>query len=211
MLPKDVHDQVVQLILRTKQQSPLLIGLSIIGMVWVCSGVVGVVERCLLRLLGRPSIGFVLGKLRNLAVAAAVAVLIVLMVLVASAGTGLVRRLHVDPTLIRLPLPLASLGLTVLLCGSVFRVLAGPSLRWRSALLGGIVGGLVLAVTPTVAGYYLRLVAGRTPVELFLMLAGVLVTCYLAAFGLLLGVGVTARIQLGRPLGAAAAPSAPES
>ena len=45
-------------------------------------------------------------------------------------------------------------------------------------------------ITPTAAGYYLRLVAGRTPVELFLMLAGVLFTCYLAAFGLLLGTGV---------------------
>jgi hypothetical protein len=44
-------------------------------------------------------------------------------------------------------------------------------------------------------------VAGRTPAELFLMLTGVLATCYLAALGLLLGAGVTARIQLGRRLG----------
>ncbi|MGO9974862.1 MAG: hypothetical protein ACLP01_19080 [Solirubrobacteraceae bacterium] len=54
------------------------------------------------------------------------------------------------------------------------------------------------------AGYYLRLVAGRTPVELFLMLAGVLFTCYLASTGLLLGVGVTTRVELGRPLGSTA-------
>ena len=32
------------------------------------------------------------------------------------------------------------------------------------------------------------------------MLAGVLFTCYLAAFGLLLGAGVAARAQLGRQL-----------
>jgi hypothetical protein len=31
--------------------------------------------------------------------------------------------------------------------------------------------------------------------EVFLMLAGVLITCYLAAFGLLLGAGVAARVQ----------------
>jgi uncharacterized BrkB/YihY/UPF0761 family membrane protein len=48
VLPKDVHDQLVDLILRTKQQSPLLVAGSIIGMVWVSSGVVGVLERCLL-------------------------------------------------------------------------------------------------------------------------------------------------------------------
>ena len=60
---------------------------------------------------------------------------------------------------------------------------------------------LVLQATPAAAGYYLRFVAGHTPVQLFLMLAGVLVTCYLAAFGLLLGAGVTARVQLGHRLG----------
>ena len=54
-LPNDVHDQLVTLILRTKEQSPLLIAASIIGMVWVSSGAVGVIERCLLRLLARPS------------------------------------------------------------------------------------------------------------------------------------------------------------
>jgi hypothetical protein len=59
---------------------------------------------------------------------------------------------------------------------------------------------VILNITPTAAGYYLRLVAGRTPVELFLMLAGVLFTCYLAAFGLLLGAGVAARGQLGQQL-----------
>ena len=32
------------------------------------------------------------------------------------------------------------------------------------------------------------------------MLAGVLITCYLAAFGLLLGAGVAARVQRGQQL-----------
>jgi hypothetical protein len=45
VLPKDVRDQLVTLILRTKEQSPLLIAASIIGMVWVSSGAVGVIER----------------------------------------------------------------------------------------------------------------------------------------------------------------------
>lgn len=197
VLPRDIHDQVVALILRTKNESPLLIVASIGGMVWISSGAVGVVERCLTRLLARSGIGLVLGKLRNLALAGAVTTVIVLMVLVASAGTGLVRRLDVSPALIRLGIPLVSLALTMLLCGGVYRMLAGGSLHRRAALTGGFVSALILLATPTATGYYLRLVAGRTPVELFLMLSGVLVTCYLASLGLLLGAALTARIQLG--------------
>jgi membrane protein len=206
VLPKDVRDQIVALILRTKDDSPLLIAGSIVGMVWVSSGAVGVLERCLSRLLAQSNAGLVIGKLRNLAVAAAVTTMIVLMVLMASAGTGLVQRLHVNPTLIRVAIALTSLALIVLLCSAVFRVLVGDSLRWRAALAGGMVSGLILEVTPTAAGYYLRYVAGRSPVELFLILTGVLVTCYIAALGLLLGAGVTARIQLGQRLGVIDAP-----
>jgi uncharacterized BrkB/YihY/UPF0761 family membrane protein len=199
VLPKDVHDQLVALILRTKERSPLLIAASIIGMVWVSSGAVGVIERCLLRLLARSSRGVVRGKLRNLAVAAVVTVVVMLMVAVATAGTDLVGRLKVNPTAIRLAVPLISLALTALLCGVVFRALAGESLRWRAAWAGAALSAVILNITPTAAGYYLRLVAGRTPVELFLVLAGVLFTCYLAAFGLLLGASVAARVQ--RPAG----------
>jgi hypothetical protein len=72
VLPKDVHDQLVTLILGTKHRSPLLIVASIIGMVWVSSGAAGVIEPCLLGLLARPSAGVVRGKLRNLADAAMV-------------------------------------------------------------------------------------------------------------------------------------------
>jgi uncharacterized BrkB/YihY/UPF0761 family membrane protein len=201
VLPKDVHDQIVDLILRTKRDSPLLIAVSIAGMLWTCSGAVGVLARCLSRLLAIPGLGILLGKLRNIGVAAGLTTLVVLMVLVASAGTGIAHRLELDSLAFRLIVPLASLAITVFVCGGVYWVLAGRAVRWSAALAGGLVGGLVLQATPTAAGYYLRAVAGRTPVELFLMLAGVLITCYLAAFGLLLGAGVVARIHLGRRLG----------
>lgn len=201
VLPKDVKDQIVDLILRTKRDSPLLIAGSIAGMLWTCSGAVGVLARCLSRLLGIPGTGIVLGKLRNLGIAAALTILIVLMVIVASAGTGLVHRLEVDYVLIRLTVPLISLSIALLICAGVYWSVAVGNLSLSAALAGGAVGGLILQLTPTAAGYYLRWVSGHTPVELFLMLAGVLFTCYLAAFGLLLGAGVTARIQIGRRLG----------
>ena len=202
VLPKDVRDQVVELILRTKRDSPLLIIVSIAGMLWTCSGAVGVLARCLSRMLTLPGSGIVVGKLRNLGIAAALTTLIVLMVIVASAGTDIVRRLGVDSVLIRVSVPVLSLSITVLICAGVYWLLSARSVGLRASLGGGALGALILQATPTAAGYYLRFVAGHTPVELFLMLAGVLITCYLAALGLLLGAGVTARLQLGRRLGA---------
>ena len=53
--------------------------------------------------------------------------------------------------------------------------------------------GLGLQGTPTLLGVYLPLVAGHTPVEVFLVLAGVLFTCYLAALALLLGAALAVR------------------
>ncbi len=197
-LPRNVHDEIVQLILRTHRDSALLIIGSIAGMLWTSSGAVGVLERSLSRLLGRAGKGIVVGKLHNIGVAAAVTVLVVMMVLVASAGTGVVRELRLNSVLTRIAVPIVSIALTAFLCGGVYWVLSGGQARWRSALLGGLAGGVLLQVTPTAAGYYLRYVAGNTPVELFLMLAGVLITCYLAAMSLLIGAGVTVRLQLGR-------------
>ena len=72
VLPSDVSDQVVQLILRTRRDSPILIAISIVLMVWTSSGAVGVVERVISRLLGRPRFGMVILKLRQLGLAAGV-------------------------------------------------------------------------------------------------------------------------------------------
>lgn len=201
VLPKDAHDQVVALVLRTKRDSPLLIAAAIVGMVWASSGSVGVINRCLSRMLSIKGPNLVLGKLRDIGVAFAVAALVVVLVLLASAGTGLVDRLHVNATLVRVALPLLLLGVIVVICASVFRVLGRERVSWRAALAGGGVSGVILLVTPTLAGYYTRWIANNTPVKVFLVLAGVLITCYVVAFGLLLGTGVAARLQLGHRLG----------
>jgi uncharacterized BrkB/YihY/UPF0761 family membrane protein len=197
VLPKDVHDQVVALVLRTKRDSPLLIAAAIVGMVWASSGAVGVLDRSLSRLLSIRGPNPVVGKLRNLGVAFAVALLVVLMVLLATAATGLVDRVHVNATSVRVAVPLVLLVVIVLICASVFRVLGGETVSWHAALAGGAASGVILLITPTLAGYYTRWVADGTPVKAFLVLAGVLITCYIVAFGLLLGTAVVARVQLG--------------
>jgi uncharacterized BrkB/YihY/UPF0761 family membrane protein len=170
-------------------------------MLWTSSGAVGVLQRCLSRLLALPDTGIVRGRLKNIRIAAALTMVIVLMVVAASAGTGIVHRLDIDPLLLRVAVPLLSLAITVATVAAVYRSQAGEQVRRRAALAGGALGAVVLLATPTAAGYYLRFVAGHTPVKLFLMLSGVLMTCYLAALGLLLGAAVTARVQLGHRLG----------
>ena len=203
VLPEDAQDQIVALVLRTERDSPFLIAGAIVGMVWTSSGSVGVIDRCLSRMLSIKGPSLLVGKLRNLGVAFAVAVLVVVMVVLATAGTGLVERLHVNATLLRIALPLLLLTVIVLICASVFRVLGGERVSWRAALAGGGVSGVILMVMPTLAGYYTYWVASNAPVRLFLVLAGVLVTCYIVAFGVLLGTGVAARLELGQRVPAA--------
>jgi uncharacterized BrkB/YihY/UPF0761 family membrane protein len=58
VLPKDVHDQLVDLVLRTRRNSPLLIALSVAAMVWVSSGAVAVIEPYLSRLLSSDHKGW---------------------------------------------------------------------------------------------------------------------------------------------------------
>ena len=200
VLPQDVHDQIVALVLRTKRDSPLLIAGAIVGMLWTSSGSVGVIDRCLRRTLSIKSPNPVVGKLRSIGVAFVVAVLVVMMVSLATVGTGLVERFHVNATLVRLALPLLLLTAIVLICASVFRALGGERVSWHAALAGGGVSGVILLITPTVAGYYTRWVANNTPVKVFLVLAGVLIAFDVVAFGLLLGTGVVARVQLGQRL-----------
>ena len=200
VLPKDVHDQVVTLVLRTQRDSPFLIAGAVLGMVWTCSGSVGVLDRCLRRMLSITAPNPVVGKLRNIGEAFVVALLVVVLVLLASAGTGLVDRLHLDATLVRVALPLLLLTVIVVICASVFRMLGGERVSWHAVLAGGGVSGAILLITPTLAGYYTRWVANNTPVKVFLILAGVLITCYLVASGLLLGTAVVARVRLGHRL-----------
>lgn len=200
VLPPDVHDQLVQLILRTHHNSPLLIAGSVLVMVWVSSGAVGVIERCMSRMLARERRSPLAGKLRNLGLACAFALLILVLVLAASAGTGLVDRLGSSSTLVRVAAPLVALALTVGYCTALYSVSGSGALTARSALSGGLAGGLILLATPTAAGYYMRVAASRTPEGVFLVLAGVLITCYLVALGLLLGAGVSVRVQRRAPL-----------
>lgn len=193
VLPPEVSDQLVQLVLRTRRDSPLLIALSIGAMVWTSAGAVGVLERVMSRLLGRERFGPVAGKARHLALGAGVAVAIVLMALAASKTTGLPERLGLRGPLAAWIVPVLAIAATVLVCAALFRHAPRGRLTWAAAVVGAVPAGLGLQAIPTLLGLYLPLVAGRTPVRVFLVLAGVLFTCYLAALVLLLGAAIAVR------------------
>jgi uncharacterized BrkB/YihY/UPF0761 family membrane protein len=195
VLPSGVSDQVVQLILRTRRDSPLLIAFSIALMIWTSAGAVGVIERSMSRQLARERFGPVLLKLRHLALAGGVTVLIVLMVLAGSRATDLQRRLGFGGAPAQVLLVLVSLLATGVVCAALYRFGPRDGVRGRAAAAGATPAALIVLVTPTLAAVYLRWVAGTTPVQVFLVLAGVLVTCYIAALGILVGATIAVRLE----------------
>jgi uncharacterized BrkB/YihY/UPF0761 family membrane protein len=198
VFPKEVHDQVVSLVLETRRDSPVLIVLAVLAMLWTSSAAVGVIERCLARLLTRDRLGAVTRKLRHLGLAAGLVLTIALAVVAVTETTQLRNKLGFDaPRLIGLP---AIAAINVGVCTLLYRLAPVGETPWRAALAGAAPGGLVLFATPAAARYYLESVAGGTAVGVFLVILGVLVTCWVAALGLIVGAGVAARVALGHPL-----------
>jgi uncharacterized BrkB/YihY/UPF0761 family membrane protein len=193
VLPPDVSDQLVQLVLRTNRDSPVLLVASIAAMVWASAGAVGVLERSMSRLLARDRFGPLVGKLRHLGLSAALSFVLVLVVLVASKATGLLSRLGLGGALPGWMFSAGALAITVLVCAALFRLCPRDGMSWRAALAGAAPAGIGLHLIPSVVARYLVWVAGTTPVHVFLVMAGVLFTCYLAALALLLGAAVASR------------------
>ena len=193
VLPSGARGQVLELVLRTRRDSPWLLALSIGSMIWACSGATGVIERVESRLLSLPRRTGVNLKLRQLMLAAAMAMMIALLAIAAVEATDLRSRLgiHVPGWV----LTLAAVPLIAVICALLYRNATVRRLDYTASLKGGIPAAIMLEATPLVAGYYTRAVAGRTPVQVFLVLAGLLFTCYLVAVGLLVGAGLACTFQ----------------
>jgi YihY family inner membrane protein len=200
VFPKEVHHDVVTLIVQTRKQTPLLLVLAVLAMVWTGSAAIGVIERCLSRLLHRDRADPFRRKLRHLWLAAALVLVILLLVVVVTETTQLGHTLGIDGTVTTV-LGLPAIGLLmVAICALLYRLSPRGEIPWRPALIGAIPAAVVLIATPTAVRYYLEAVAQRSALGVFLVLIGVLFTCWGAAFGLIVGAGVTARIALGHPL-----------
>jgi membrane protein len=189
-LPEALHADIRSLVVGTRDNSPLLIGLALFAMLWTTSGGIGVIERCLSRILDVPRHGILVGRIRNLGLGALVAVAVIL----ASLSISVVTNLSYDLRPGRgFPGPMIlvfnALG-SMLVFATIYRYAPLTKMRWRSALLGGIPGGLAIQTVPAIVGLYVSAAAGFAAVQLFLLLAIVLLGLYIVALLLLVGAGI---------------------
>jgi uncharacterized BrkB/YihY/UPF0761 family membrane protein len=191
VLPDELRDDFVTLVVKTRKDSPLILVGSIIAMVWTASGAVGVLERVLSRLLRRERFDAVVGKLRHLAMAGVLVLLVALMVIAGTEASGIGDELGLGNAAV----PIIGAVITVGLTTALFHVAPRGGVAWLHALYGALPAAAVLQLVPVAAGYYLEAVAGRTAVQVFLVLAGLLFTCWLAAVGFLVGAGLAARVE----------------
>lgn len=214
-LPEEVHGDVERLIIGTRQSSPQLLVVAVVAMLWTTSGAIGVIERCLSRMLGGKRHNIVLGRLRNMGLGAVVAAGVIL----AAIATSIVNDLaFLDGTTSPgLLLVATSLG-SIVLFSAIYRFAPRAHLSWRSAFLGAVPAGIGLQIVPSVVTLYVSAVAGFQAVRLFLVLAVVLLAVALLATIVLACAGIAASAERRaraasrrtRPLPAAAEPQPSE-
>ena len=196
-LPESVHGDVEQLVLGAREDSPFLLGLAVAAMLWTTSGAIGVIERCLSRILQCERHAIVTGRLRNILLGAGVAVVLV----VAAAGAP-VAGWAVDVLDVRGAIPgiglVVEVGGSVLVLAAVYRYAPRAHLHWRSALLGAVPAGIGIQVIPAIVGAYVNAAAGLAATRIFLALAVILLGLYIMALALLVGAGTAARLEVRR-------------
>jgi membrane protein len=195
-LPDAVHADITRLVLGTRSNSPQLLALAVVAMLWTTSGAIGVIERCESRMLGTPRHSLLTGRLRNLALGGGVA----LMVAVASAGAPVIGD-AADALNMRGALPsglllvVNTLG-SIVVFGGIYRWAPRATLRWRSAVVGAIPAGIAIQAIPALVGLYVANFVGFAAVRLFLILAIVLLGLYVMATVILVGSGVAVEREL---------------
>jgi membrane protein len=213
-LPEEIHGDVERLVVGTRESTTKLLIVAILAMLWTTSGAIGVIERCLSRMLQLPRHHVVPGRLRNMALGAMVAAGVILAAVAASAVNDisdvLALRGVIPPGLL---VVIVSAG-SVLVFAAIYRYAPRTRLHWRACLLGALPAGVGLQIVPSVVGLYVGAAAGLQAVRLFLVLAVVLLGLSIVATLVLVGAGITAsaerRIQAAarrtRPRVAAAEP-----
>ena len=208
-LPDAVHSDITQLVLGTRSNSPLLLALAVVTMLWTTSGAIGVIERCESRMLEAPRHSIVVGRLRNLLLGAGVAVMVAL----ASAGAPVIGD-AADALDLRGSLPgglllaLNTLG-SIVVFAAIYRWAPRCTLRWRSAAVGAIPAGIAIQAIPALVGLYVGHFVGFAAVRLFLILAIVLLGLYVMATVILVGSGLAGKREVRHLRRAADRPDAP--
>jgi len=189
-LPDEVHGDIRHLVLGTRDNSPVLLGVAMAAMLWTTSGAIGVIERCESRILGCARHNVVTGRLRNMTLGAGIA----LMVLAASAAAPVIGdaadALHVRSTLPGSLLVVVNTLGSILVFALLYHWAPRSRPNWRACLLGALPAGLAIQAVPTVVGLYFGAGAGFAAVRLFLLLAVILLGLYVIALCMLVGAGI---------------------
>jgi membrane protein len=194
-LPDAVHPEIRDLVLGTRDNSTKLLLLAVGAMLWTTSGGIGVIERCLSRILVCPRHGLVVGRLRNLALGGLVAVAVVLSSLSATVVSDISYQLRPGGGVPGSGIIVLNAVGSVVVFAAIYRYAPLVRIRWRSAFAGGLPAGIGIQVVPAIVGLYVRATAGFAAVRLFLLLAVVLLGLWIVALLMLVGAGIAARAE----------------
>ena len=195
VLPEAVHGDIRRLVLGTRDNSPLLIAIALLSMLWTTSGAIGVLERCESRILDCPRHSIVVGRLRNMALGLGVA----LMVLAAIASAPVIGDVA-DALDIRRSFPGGLLAVvntvgSIIVFGLLYHWAPRTRPGWRACLLGAVPAGIAIQAVPSLVGLYFGAGAGFAAVRLFLLLAVILFGLYVIALCTLVGAGIAVTVE----------------
>lgn len=194
-LPESVHGDVEQLVVGAREDSPFLLGLAVAAMLWTTSGAIGVLERCLSRILDAPRHPIVAGRLRNVLLGAGVAAMLVL-----AAASAPVADWAIDVLDLRGDLPYFGLAvevaLSIVILAGIYRYATRRRIRWRAAVFGALPAGVGIQVIPAIVAAYVDAAAGLAATRIFLAIAVILLGLYVMSLALLVGAGLAARAEL---------------
>jgi len=198
-LPTSIRSDVNSLVRGAEHDSTRILLLSIAAMLWTSSAAIGVIERCLARLVKAPRHPMIRGRLRNIGFGGVFALLLIFAVAATSLFGGVQSYL---PNEVYLPSLLTVFNMvgTFLFCSLIYRFVPRGGISWQAALLGAIPAAVVLQLAPILVGFYFRALAHPATASIFISFAVVLFGCFLLSIGFLVGAGVAAHVEEGKKI-----------
>jgi YihY family inner membrane protein len=194
-LPAAIHGDVERLVTGARDNSPLLLAVSVAAMLWTTSGAIGVIERCLSRILDCPRHNIITGRIRNMALGGAVAAAVVLAALTTTAASDVTDSLGLRGALSPESVFALTSAASVVVFATIYRYAPRTRVSVRASLLGALPAGLGLQLVPAVVGIYVGAVADLQAVRLFLVLAVVLLGLSIVAALVLVGAGIASTTE----------------
>jgi len=198
LLPDAVHGDIRRLVLGTRDNSPQLLALALLAMLWTTSGAIGVIERCESRILDCPRHDIVTGRLRNMALGAGVSLMVIAAIASAPVIGDVADALDVRRTLPAWLLVVINTVASIAVFALLYHWAPRTRPNWRACVLGAVPAGIAIQAVPSLVGLYFDAGAGFAAVRLFLLLAVILFGLYTIALLTLVGAGIAVTYELRR-------------